>query len=304
MPASAKTLFLSGILESRKGVYFDGSNTSNRILDVLEEKRPKIICIDELDKMARQFQEKLLNFVESGHIKVDQKRKQYYFQIKAAKIFAACYQITRPSRPLQSRFRRLHLPRYSEEQFLEVSAKVLPKLKIAHVIGKAVWDQRGDIRDVISIGRLVRKNVGPEEVERREQRGDIRDVISIGKFVRKNDGPEEVEQILSTSAVSTLSAHSSTPLYNALRDFLHSPSTSPYLPSLSALQASSRYFRTSCVRGIFGSSIFGGKIIVNYELGGKIIVIIIIIRRLHPYRPYFHHHRQVVQEAFCRTNAP
>jgi hypothetical protein len=55
-------------------------------------------------------------------------------------------------------------PPYTEEQFLEVSAKVLPKLKIAHVIGKAVWDQRGDIRDVISIGKLVRKNDGPEKV--------------------------------------------------------------------------------------------------------------------------------------------
>jgi hypothetical protein len=65
---------------------------------------------------------------------------------------------------LQSRFRRLHLSAYSEEQFLEVSVNVLPKLKIAHVIGKAVWEQRGDIRDVISIGKLVRKNDGPEEV--------------------------------------------------------------------------------------------------------------------------------------------
>ena len=55
-PASAKTLFLLGIIEYKKGVYFDGSNTTNRILDVLEEKRPKIICIDELDK--------LLNFME------------------------------------------------------------------------------------------------------------------------------------------------------------------------------------------------------------------------------------------------
>jgi hypothetical protein len=79
-------------------------------------------------------------------------------------VFAACNEITRLSRPLQSRFRRLHLPAYSEEQFLEVSVNVLPKLKIAHVIGKAVWDQRGDIRDVISIGKLVRKNDGPEEV--------------------------------------------------------------------------------------------------------------------------------------------
>jgi hypothetical protein len=31
-----------------------------------------------------------------------------------------------------------------------------------------------------------------------DQEGDIRDVISIGKLVRKNDGPEEVEQILRT----------------------------------------------------------------------------------------------------------
>ena len=29
-PASAKTLFLLGILESKKGLYFDGSNTTNR----------------------------------------------------------------------------------------------------------------------------------------------------------------------------------------------------------------------------------------------------------------------------------
>jgi MoxR-like ATPase len=164
-PASAKTLFLLGILESKKGVYFDGSNTTNRILDVLEQKRPKIICIDELDKMPKQFQDKLLNFIESWHIKVDQMRKRYDFKIKGAKVFAACNEITRLSRPLQSRFRRLHLPSYTEEQFLEVATKVLPKLKIAHLIGKAVWGQGGDIRDVISIGKLVRKNDSPAEVE-------------------------------------------------------------------------------------------------------------------------------------------
>jgi hypothetical protein len=164
-PASAKTLFLLGILKSKSGVYFDGSNTTNRILDVLDEKRPKIICIDELDKMPKQFQDKLLNFMESGHIKVDQMRKKYDFKIKGAKVFAACNEITRLSKPLQSRFRRLHLPPYTEEQFIEVSVKVLPKLKIANVIGKAVWDHGGDIRDVISIGKLVRKNDGPEEVE-------------------------------------------------------------------------------------------------------------------------------------------
>ena len=167
-PASAKTLFLLGILESRKGVYFDGSNTTNRILAVLEEERPKVICIDELDKMmSRQFQNQLLNFLESGCIKVDQQRKSYDFEIKGAKVFATCNEINRLSKPLQSRFRRLHLPPYTEEHFLQVSVKVLPKLKelTAHRVGVAVWNQKGDIRDVISLGKLIRKGDGPEEIE-------------------------------------------------------------------------------------------------------------------------------------------
>jgi hypothetical protein len=33
---------LLGISENKKGVHFDGRNTTNRILDVLQEKTPKI----------------------------------------------------------------------------------------------------------------------------------------------------------------------------------------------------------------------------------------------------------------------
>jgi replication-associated recombination protein RarA len=167
-PASSKTMFLQGILDMRKdGVYFDATNTTNRILDVLEEKRPKIICIDELDKMSRPFQNQLLNFLESGHVKVDQQRRQYDFEIKGAKVFAACNEISRLSKPLQSRFRMLFLPRYTEEQFLNISEKVLPRTKsrIAGYIGAQVWKQRGDIRDVINIGKLVHKSDGPREIE-------------------------------------------------------------------------------------------------------------------------------------------
>src|SRR5215472_6822514 len=104
-PASSKTLFLQGILEMKSGVYLDGSNTTNRILDVLQERRPKIICIDELDKMSRQFQNQLLNFMESGRVKIDQQKKRYDFQIKGAKVFATCNEINTLSMPLQSRFR-------------------------------------------------------------------------------------------------------------------------------------------------------------------------------------------------------
>jgi replication-associated recombination protein RarA len=166
-PASAKTLFLLGILEFKKGVYFDGSNTTNRILDVLEKERPKIICIDELDKMPRTFQNQLLNFMESGRVKMDQKKKQYDFVIKGAKVFSTCNEIIRLSKPLQSRFRRLFLPRYTEQQFIDVSIKVLPKIgeNMARYIGFTVFKIGGDIRDVMSVGKLIRKGDGPQEVE-------------------------------------------------------------------------------------------------------------------------------------------
>ena len=167
-PASAKTLFLLAILGYRKGVYFDGSNATNRILDVLEEERPKVICIDEFDKMSRQFQNQLLNFLESGRIKVDQQRRSYDFEIKSAKVFATSNEINRLSKPLQSRFRRLHLPPYTKEQFIDIAIKVCPKLKeeISRIIGEGVWKQGNkDIRDVISLGKLLRKGDGPEQIE-------------------------------------------------------------------------------------------------------------------------------------------
>jgi Holliday junction resolvasome RuvABC ATP-dependent DNA helicase subunit len=167
LPASAKTLFLLGILECRKGVYFDASNTTNRILDVLEEERPRVTCIDELDKMSRQFQNQLLNFLDSGRIKVDQQRRSYDFEIKCAKVFATCNEINRLSRPLQSRFRRLHLPPYTKEQFLDIAVKVCPKLKevISRIIGEEVWKTSKDVRDVVSLSKLIRKSDGTDEIE-------------------------------------------------------------------------------------------------------------------------------------------
>jgi Holliday junction DNA helicase RuvB len=101
-PASSKTLFLMGILEHRKdGVYFDGSNTTNKILDILEQKRPQVICVDELDKMPRTFQNQLLNFMESGRVKVTQMKRQYDFEIKGVKVFASCNEINRLTKPVK-----------------------------------------------------------------------------------------------------------------------------------------------------------------------------------------------------------
>ena len=116
--------------------------------------------------MSRQFQNQLLNFLDSGHINVDHQRKSYDFEIRDAKVFATCNEINRLSKPLHSRFRRLHLPKYSREEFLQIAVKVCPKLsqETALTIAEGTWEQQGDIRDVISLSKLVTKHDGPGEI--------------------------------------------------------------------------------------------------------------------------------------------
>jgi hypothetical protein len=117
--------------------------------------------------MPRTFQNQLLNFMESGRVKVDQQKKQYDFKIKGAKVFATCNEINKLSKSLASRFRKLFLSRYTEQQFIEVSVKVLPKIveNMARYIGFTVFRSGGDIRDVMSVGKLIRKGDGPQEVD-------------------------------------------------------------------------------------------------------------------------------------------
>jgi len=58
------------------------------------------------------------------------------------------------------------LPEYTEAQFLGISEKVLPKVSsgLSRFIGSQIWQNGGDIRDVISVARLIRKNDSPEQV--------------------------------------------------------------------------------------------------------------------------------------------
>ena len=69
-----------------------------------------------------------------------------------------------------SRFRKLFLPRYTEQEF---TVKVLHSHlyknvcdSMARYVGVTVFKNGGDIRDVISIGKLIRKNDGPDDIEK------------------------------------------------------------------------------------------------------------------------------------------
>src|SRR5262249_15846942 len=99
-PASSKTQFLMEIMKAREGktVYFDATNTTNRILQVLKEEKPEIVLLDKLNKLPRNFAEKLLNFLETVRVKDEQKELQMDFELKGCKVFATVNEIIRLSK--------------------------------------------------------------------------------------------------------------------------------------------------------------------------------------------------------------
>jgi Holliday junction DNA helicase RuvB len=181
-PACAKTLFLEAVIEEAgEGLYFDGSNTTNKILDVLNEERPDIICIDELEKMPKNFQEKILNLCESGRVDVDQAKTQYHFKLENLKIFAAANDKTRLSKPLHSRFLVLQLPKPTEQQFIGIAEKLTPHLgKTAGFIAKCVYAQGGDIREYRQISQFVEMGWSEQDV--------LELMETITKYSEKSEG--------------------------------------------------------------------------------------------------------------------
>ncbi|MFY9799411.1 MAG: hypothetical protein WAJ93_27300 [Candidatus Nitrosopolaris sp.] len=89
-----------------------------------------------------------------------------------SKVFATCNEINRLSTPLQSRFRKLFLPRYTEEKFLDVSEKVLTKLQLQLFKALAIYN-KGLRLDPYIYGMLDTRPTGP--------------VLQAGKYIAKDD---------------------------------------------------------------------------------------------------------------------
>lgn len=169
-PASAKSLFLKAITEEYRGdvMYFDGTNTTNRILIDMDKRRPKVICIDEFEKMRKNYRDMLLLFAETGRIKVTQINRQLDFTIPGCKIFATANELNRITKPMASRFAVLHMPTYTEEQFVEISRNILEHTSIPsqlqEFIGHMVYRVKGDLRQVLRLGKLVLREDTEEDV--------------------------------------------------------------------------------------------------------------------------------------------
>jgi Holliday junction DNA helicase RuvB len=170
-PGMAKTQFLLAIRNIFRGksCFAIGSNSTKKgIIDLLFEKQPQILLIDELETMSHDTQESLLNLMETGIISETKKTCRREMYLKNIKVFATSNDTRDILSPLLSRFLVLKIPPYTDQQFIEIAVQRLTNdEEIPTALATEIAQQaklklnRKDLRDCIKIARIART---PDEI--------------------------------------------------------------------------------------------------------------------------------------------
>jgi len=169
VPSSAKTMFLIEL--SKVGaVYILGSQASKAgIADILFDLEPKLLLVDEIDRIGAKDIAILLSLAETGIVSQTKHGKTREIKLET-KIFAASNSLKMPAE-LISRFLVLHFAPYAEAEFLTVTAKVLVKREgvepsLAEYIASRMWQLKSSFPDPRQAVRIARLATTREEVDR------------------------------------------------------------------------------------------------------------------------------------------
>jgi Holliday junction DNA helicase RuvB len=161
-PALAKSLFLWDIERAagERAVWLVGSATSKAGLwDLVAERQPKIILIDELDKMNAADTAALLSLMEGGRL-VRAKRGRELNLSNQLRVVAASNRTGILSPELRSRFAICKLVAYSRSDYLTVVRGVLSRREgldrdLADEVARRLDGISQDVRDAIRVARLA-----------------------------------------------------------------------------------------------------------------------------------------------------
>ena len=160
-PALAKSLFLWDIERvcGERAVWLVGSATSKAGLwDLVAEREPRILLIDELDKMNAADTAALLSLMEGGRL-VRAKKGRTLDATIPVKVVAATNQVVKLSPELKSRFAIRKLKPYDAAQYRTVVKGVLVRREdvnpdLAEEITKKLEGKSQDVRDAVRVARL------------------------------------------------------------------------------------------------------------------------------------------------------
>jgi Holliday junction DNA helicase RuvB len=161
-PALAKSLFLWDIERAagEKAIWLVGSATSKAGLwDIVSEREPQILLIDELDKMNAADTAALLSMMEGGRL-VRAKRGRELDLQNQLRVVAASNRMGKLSPELMSRFAVRMLSAYNRADYLAVVRGVLVSREnldpeTAADIAQRLDGRTQDVRDAIRVARLT-----------------------------------------------------------------------------------------------------------------------------------------------------
>ena len=164
-PACAKSLILEAIKRAAPSPYtyeaFGSRTSSAGLSDVLFEKKPRILLLDECDKMDGECYAICLGLMESGELIETKKGKIRDDNIECS-VIAACNSSAKMTREFLSRFAaHFYFPEYTRDEFIDVCVGMLTRAKgfpidISTIIGARVFDLRlGDVRRARGIADLM-----------------------------------------------------------------------------------------------------------------------------------------------------
>jgi len=160
-PALAKSLFLWDIERvcGERAIWLVGSATSKAGLwDLVAEREPRILLVDELDKMSVADTAALLSLMEGGRL-VRAKKGRTLDVTVPIKVIAATNQVATLSPELKSRFAKRELRPYDAAQYCTVVKGVLARREganpeLAEEIAEKLEGKTHDVRDAVRVARL------------------------------------------------------------------------------------------------------------------------------------------------------
>ncbi len=163
-PAMAKSLFLWGIerVWGTESMWLVGSATSRAGLwDAVAEKKPRILLIDELDKMPSAESNALLTLMETGRLVRMKVHRQLDIQLTVW-VVACANRVYSMSPELLSRFKRYEISEYSAVEFRNVVTKALVSHEgtsenDAAEIATRLVGKTHDVRDAVRVARLSKR---------------------------------------------------------------------------------------------------------------------------------------------------
>jgi Holliday junction DNA helicase RuvB len=163
-PSVAKSLFLGDIEQATGDMTLPllGSSTSHAgMWDLLVERRPKYVLIDEIEKMPLADMAGLLSLMESGRI-IRAKVGRMIEEKLDVRVIAAANRINKLPPELLSRFWKRPLAEYNASEYVQVVESVLAKREglsasDAHRVAMNLMGRTHDVRDAIRVARLSKR---------------------------------------------------------------------------------------------------------------------------------------------------